>query len=184
MSAVWLPPRQLTMCLLPGAWQPTIVAAPRVAIPNAPYPTRTAYAGETLCHFLLYVSVVGLIMLVWPPPASGRRPAAFPGEPEPPRRVARLSSVRYDFEAYSEASDKMYGVFLRHAPVVMAVSCDEAFLELAKGTDPMGAATEVETLFRLWPHLWPHLRPLPSVGRRPLRRALTHSSRCRQFILL
>lgn len=37
----------------------------------------------------------------------------------------------------------MYGVFLRHAPVVMAVSCDEAFLELAEGTDPMAAATQV-----------------------------------------
>ncbi len=37
----------------------------------------------------------------------------------------------------------MYRVFLRYAPVVMAVSCDEAFLELAEGTDPMAAATRV-----------------------------------------
>lgn len=37
----------------------------------------------------------------------------------------------------------MYRVFLRYAPVVMAVSCDEAFLELAEGTDPMEAATWV-----------------------------------------
>lgn len=50
---------------------------------------------------------------------------------------------RYDFDVYTEASDKMYGVFLRYAPVVMAVSCDEAFLELAEGTDPVKAATEV-----------------------------------------
>lgn len=50
---------------------------------------------------------------------------------------------RYDFEAYTEASEKMYRVFLRYAPVVMAVSCDEAFLELAEGTDPMEATTQV-----------------------------------------
>lgn len=53
---------------------------------------------------------------------------------------------RYDFEAYTEASDNMYGVFLRYAPVVMAVSCDEAFLELAEGIDPMAAATQARTL--------------------------------------
>lgn len=50
---------------------------------------------------------------------------------------------RYDFEAYTETSEKMYRVFLRYAPVVMAVSCDEAFLEMAEGTDPMEAATRV-----------------------------------------
>ena len=50
---------------------------------------------------------------------------------------------RYDFEAYSDASDKMYGVFLRFAPVVMAVSCDEAFLELGQGKDPVAAAAQV-----------------------------------------
>lgn len=50
---------------------------------------------------------------------------------------------RYDFEAYTDASEKMYRVFLRYAPVVMAVSCDEAFLELAEGTDPMEAAKRV-----------------------------------------
>lgn len=52
-------------------------------------------------------------------------------------------AYRYDFEAYTEASEKMYRVFLRYAPVVMAVSCDEAFLELAEGTNPMEAATRV-----------------------------------------
>lgn len=57
--------------------------------------------------------------------------------------VFSCACVRYDFEAYTEASEKMYGVFLRHAPVVMAVSCDEAFLELAEGTGPMAAATQV-----------------------------------------
>lgn len=56
-----------------------------------------------------------------------------------PMVVAR----RYNFEAYRDASDKMFGVFLRYAPVLMAVSCDEAFLELAQGTDAMEAATEV-----------------------------------------
>lgn len=58
------------------------------------------------------------------------------------RRCAGVAH-RYDFEAYTEASEKMYRVFLRYAPVVMAVSCDEAFLELAEGTDPMEAATRV-----------------------------------------
>ena len=53
---------------------------------------------------------------------------------------------RYDFEAYTETSEKMYRIFLRFAPVVMAVSCDEAFLELAEGTDPMQAATRVRPL--------------------------------------
>ncbi|CAN0059089.1 unnamed protein product, partial [Discosporangium mesarthrocarpum] len=50
---------------------------------------------------------------------------------------------RYDFGAYQEASDALYGVFLRCAPVVMAVSCDEAFLELPAGVDPMVAMTEI-----------------------------------------
>eukprot|EP00752_Nemacystus_decipiens_P004206 g3844.t1 len=54
-----------------------------------------------------------------------------------------LIVLRYDFEAYTETSEKMYRVFLRYAPVVMAVSCDEAFLELAEGTDPMEAATRI-----------------------------------------
>ncbi|CAM9509641.1 unnamed protein product, partial [Laminaria digitata] len=54
-----------------------------------------------------------------------------------------LVVLRYDFDAYSEASDKMYGIFLRYAPVVMAVSCDEAFLELPEGTNPMAAATQI-----------------------------------------
>lgn len=54
-----------------------------------------------------------------------------------------MPRCRYDFEAYTEDSEKMYRVFLRYAPVVMAVSCDEAFLELAEGTDPMAAATRV-----------------------------------------
>lgn len=40
----------------------------------------------------------------------------------------------------------MYGVFLRYAPVVMAVSCDEAFLELGEGTDPAAAAAQVRIL--------------------------------------
>ena len=53
---------------------------------------------------------------------------------------------RYDFEAYTETSEKMYRIFLRFAPMVMAVSCDEAFLELAEGTDPMQAATRVRPL--------------------------------------
>ena len=56
---------------------------------------------------------------------------------------------RYDFDAYSEASDTMYGIFLRYAPVVMAVSCDEAFLELPEGTNPMTAATQVTVEFFL-----------------------------------
>ena len=55
-------------------------------------------------------------------------------------------ACRYDFEAYTEASEKMYRVFLRYAPVVMAVSCDEAFMELAEGTDPMEAATRVSRI--------------------------------------
>lgn len=64
--------------------------------------------------------------------------------PPPPALPRRMRHVdRYDFDVYSEASDKMYRIFLHFAPVVMAVSCDEAFLELAKGTDPMTAATEV-----------------------------------------
>lgn len=40
----------------------------------------------------------------------------------------------------------MYGVFMRFAPVVMAVSCDEAFLELAEGTDAEAAMSEVSGL--------------------------------------
>lgn len=64
-----------------------------------------------------------------------------------PRRCAGVT-CRYDFEAYTEASEKMYRVFLRYAPVVMAVSCDEAFMELAEGTDPMEAATRVRRVLR------------------------------------
>ena len=64
------------------------------------------------------------------------------------QRVAR-GLCRYDFDAYSEASDTMYGIFLRYAPVVMAVSCDEAFLELPEGTNPMAAATQVTRDFHL-----------------------------------
>ena len=60
-----------------------------------------------------------------------------------PAEHLRSLWCRYDFEAYTEDSEKMYRVFLRYAPVVMAVSCDEAFLELAEGTDPMAAATLV-----------------------------------------
>ncbi|CAM9675855.1 unnamed protein product [Scytosiphon promiscuus] len=77
----------------------------------------------------------------YPARAKGLRAGMFMMQAK--KLCPELIVLRYDFEAYTEASEKMYGVFLRHAPVVMAVSCDEAFLELAEGTDPMAAATQI-----------------------------------------
>ncbi|CAM9347459.1 unnamed protein product, partial [Hapterophycus canaliculatus] len=76
----------------------------------------------------------------YPARAKGLRAGMFMMQAK--KLCPELIVLRYDFEAYTEASEKMYGVFLQYAPVVMAVSCDEAFLELAEGTDPMAAASQ------------------------------------------
>ncbi|CAM9559652.1 unnamed protein product [Ectocarpus sp. 4 AP-2014] len=77
----------------------------------------------------------------YPARAKGLRAGMFMMQAK--KLCPELIVLRYDFEAYTAASEKMYGVFLRYAPVVMAVSCDEAFLELGEGTDPMEAATRI-----------------------------------------
>ncbi|CAM9104148.1 unnamed protein product, partial [Phaeothamnion confervicola] len=59
------------------------------------------------------------------------------------RRCPNLTVLRYDFKAYEEVSDAVYRIFFRNAPVVMAVSCDEAFLELPAGMDAMQAAADI-----------------------------------------
>eukprot|EP00611_Tribonema_gayanum_P019309 TRINITY_DN3321_c3_g1_i2.p1 TRINITY_DN3321_c3_g1~~TRINITY_DN3321_c3_g1_i2.p1 ORF type:complete len:949 (+),score=282.51 TRINITY_DN3321_c3_g1_i2:429-2849(+) len=56
-----------------------------------------------------------------------------------------LMVLPYDFEAFDEVSDQVYRVFHRLAPVVQAVSCDEAFLELPAGCDAMRVATQVRS---------------------------------------
>jgi len=77
----------------------------------------------------------------YPARATGVRAGMFVGEAQ--RLCPGLKVLHYDFEVYERVSRAMYQIFFEEAEVVQPVSCDEAYLELAAGTDPEAAARRV-----------------------------------------
>jgi DNA repair protein REV1 len=58
-------------------------------------------------------------------------------------RCPELVVLPYQFDAIQRVSFQIYDIFFSHTPYVQAVSCDEAFLEFAKGTDGMEKADAI-----------------------------------------
>ncbi|KAL2609061.1 hypothetical protein R1flu_027634 [Riccia fluitans] len=54
-----------------------------------------------------------------------------------------LKIVSYDFAGYEEVADKVYNILHYHCSKVEAVSCDEAFLDVAGHPDPVDLASRI-----------------------------------------
>jgi nucleotidyltransferase/DNA polymerase involved in DNA repair len=59
------------------------------------------------------------------------------------KRCPQLQVEGYHFGDIAAISRKIYEIFCEDAPVVAAISCDEAYLELPEGTDPLAAASHI-----------------------------------------
>ncbi|XP_024543050.1 DNA repair protein REV1 isoform X2 [Selaginella moellendorffii] len=54
-----------------------------------------------------------------------------------------LEIVSYDFEGYEQVADKLYEILHRHSPLVQAISCDEAYLDVSGMGDPASIASAI-----------------------------------------
>jgi DNA repair protein REV1 len=58
-------------------------------------------------------------------------------------RCPDLVTIPYEFDAYQQVSEAVYGILLQHSSVVQPLSCDEAYLDASDCTDPLAVAQQI-----------------------------------------